>query len=349
MAHLLRQYLCCCFPSSHDSRDYAHDDEHQPLLNPDILPQAPPRPVNQRTTEQHLQEQETLRRILNLASERLISISSPAFFLSPPQSTSPSTPSRPSHSPRSSSRSSTSSTSTSTRSSGTLTPSHSPSRRPQRSKSRRREERRRPESRADGDAPLAPLRARVVTLGEDWRELASSSSSSSPAGTTKRGGGGGGGGKGRGKGGRSRPPSSHSMRTLPRNGNGGGAVPPSPLRDGGGSDGEEEENGEYDEDDEHEADESKFDTLASYRTASSGRGTRGVREGYPRLSEVWHSVDDGRGEEERKEGEEEWTEEREEALTTALSALERSIDDWKLPGDLLSVVAELEGGEEERK
>ncbi|BGP57498.1 hypothetical protein JCM8202_002216 [Rhodotorula sphaerocarpa] len=86
MAELLRQYLCCCLPPLHGQRDQASrlvgaQDEQTPLLNPDILPAAPPRPA-QRTTEQQQAERDQLRRILHLAEQRLLSVESSAPFRS---------------------------------------------------------------------------------------------------------------------------------------------------------------------------------------------------------------------------------------------------------------------------
>lgn len=86
-----------------------------------------------------------------------------------------------------------------------------------------------------------------------------------------------------------RPPSSHSMRTLPRGG-GAGSNQPSPLR-GASNRGDEllaaeedELEGQEDDDDDDETD-SRFGTATSYRTAASGsRGGVGSRIG---LRDIW--------------------------------------------------------------
>ncbi|GAA5843764.1 hypothetical protein JCM11251_006799 [Rhodosporidiobolus azoricus] len=345
MSSLFRS-LCCCLPSSRGAATEDPYDEHQPLLNPDVLPQAPPRPANQRTTEQQREEQETLRRILHVASERLIPITAPTFL-----SSQPSSPAQPPHSDRAHSRNSSIST---TSSSPTLTATPAPSS-PSRS---------RPHSpstyRAPTDAPAAPFRARVVHLGPGGEVLNPLPTSSPFAATSegwdeaapRRKGK-------RGSGRKSRPPSNHSMKTLPRSGGayGAAAAGPSPLGRGSSSSaaaGEEGEGG-YDSEGvgaevldgeevhEEEGDGSRFDTIASYRTASSGRSRRlegstvsGHRlpGGYPRagLRGLWAGQSEG-GEGQSAE------------LTAALNKLEEETQRWTLP-DVGPVVGELGGGEE---
>ncbi|GAA5903545.1 hypothetical protein JCM6882_002980 [Rhodosporidiobolus microsporus] len=359
MADLLRTYLCCCLPS-HSSHLDDPNDEHQPLLNPDILPQAPPRPANQRTTEQQREEQETLRRILNVASERLISISAPSFLSSQPSAT-------PLPRPQSHSRTSSHST-TSASTSPTLTPAASS---PTNSAPHSRTRSRQSTYRAPTDAPPAPVRARVVRLGPAGEVLNPLSPSSGaegddgawePVGRRKAKEG------KRGSGRRSRPPSNHSLKTLPRGGGaygaaGGAGGQPSPLRRGAsgssgegervgyGVEGEDDEGAEDEgEEEDEEADDSRFDTLASYRTASSGGGGGAAsreRErstiaggsrlpgGYPRggLRDLWA----GQG----SEGEGQSAE-----LTAALARLEADVaKKWTLP-DVGAVVGELGGGED---
>lgn len=116
-----------------------------------------------------------------------------------------------------------------------------------------------------------------------------------------------------------RPPSSHSMRTLPRGGGGGSSRnQPSPLRRGGsngessardltvegpGDEEEFEEDGFVDEGDT----ESRFGTIKSYRTAASNAGDeqtegggssfRGSRFG---LRDIWGTAMGGEGEEEEE-------------------------------------------------
>ncbi|GAA5956359.1 hypothetical protein JCM10213_000551 [Rhodosporidiobolus nylandii] len=317
---IFRTYLCCCLPSA---SPHPSNDERQPLLNPDILPTAPlPERTarQQRSIEEQQREQETLRAILNKAGERLISISSPSF-LSPTAggSSSLSLPSGRSPSP---SRSRSSSAS----SSPTLTSSLRP----------RSTYRAAPE-----DAPPAPVRARVVRLSSNWEDL-DLDGASTPGGQKARAAR---------AGRRSRPPSSHSMRTLPgsRASRGAGADGrPSPLRQrtlSASSTGEEVEfvDGDAGEDnDDADAGESRFDTITSYRTARSGSGGGGTvvgsyvsRGGGGGLREMWGTADEGRG--------------NEEELRTALAHLTHDIDSWALP-DVGDVVAELGGGGgEERK
>ncbi|BGP10361.1 hypothetical protein OF846_004391 [Rhodotorula toruloides] len=290
MADLLRQYLCCCFPAPRHPQD---DPERAPLLNPDILPEAPPRPVG-RTTEEQLAEQEQLRKILSLAEERLISIESSTAFRppTPPSSSHPHT-----HVPSSSSPDSSS------------------------TRPRSRSPWRPPVSTTTDDGPFAPIR--VVHLDrQNWTELPSEPSTPAPR---KRKGQ----GKKRVEG---RPPSSHSMKTLPR-GRGGG-VPPSPLRHGASS---EDEDGEGDEDDDEE---SKYGTVASYRTATDGSGGSAstIRQGLRDVS--WGREDD-----------EPVDPEREAALAQAIDALEHSIDDWTLPpcGPFVAELGDEEGGEMQQR
>ncbi|BGP42509.1 hypothetical protein JCM10450v2_006608 [Rhodotorula kratochvilovae] len=133
MAALFRQYLCCCLPHSRVDED----PERAPLLNPDILPEAPPRPQG-RSTEEQQRERESLQRILEHATERLINVQSLAAFL----------PSRATAEPPAPSRS----------------PTPSPSRRRKRPASSWRP--------PMDDTPLAPVR--VVQLGHNWEELPSS-------------------------------------------------------------------------------------------------------------------------------------------------------------------------------
>ncbi|BGP13515.1 hypothetical protein JCM10213v2_001437 [Rhodosporidiobolus nylandii] len=194
---------------------------------------------------------------------------------------------------------------------------------------------------APEDAPPAPVRARVVRLSSNWEDL-DLDGASTPGGQKARAAR---------AGRRSRPPSSHSMRTLPgsRASRGAGADGrPSPLRQrtlSASSTGEEVEfvDGDAGEDnDDADAGESRFDTITSYRTARSGSGGGGTvvgsyvsRGGGGGLREMWGTADEGRG--------------NEEELRTALAHLTHDIDSWALP-DVGDVVAELGGGGgEERK
>ncbi|GAA5958751.1 hypothetical protein JCM21900_002085 [Sporobolomyces salmonicolor] len=275
--------------------------------------EAPPRPPPSRTTEQQQAEQAMRRRILHDASERLINVSSPRPFTSSRDSLPPSRSPSPSSPP-------------SRGSSPTLT---SPSRR-HTPRSRSRASTWRPPA----DGPLAPVR--VVHLGQNWQVLnpegalaehgpGAGASQSTPA--TKRGTRrGGGAGKTA-----SRPPSSHSMRTLPRGG--GGGQQPSPLRRDLGGLGSDtvyrDEEDEYEEDDDGADVESRFGTMTSYRTANSGVDDAGVSSSYGTtrtgvgLRDMWgaamgedpDAVDDPA---------------RKEELARALAALESSIDTWTL-------------------
>ncbi|GAA6044100.1 hypothetical protein JCM8097_008436 [Rhodosporidiobolus ruineniae] len=304
MSSLIRTYLCCCLPSTHPD-DLDIHDEHQPLLNPDILPQAPPRPSTQRTTEEQRHEQETLRRIFNLASERLISISTPSFLFSQPSHASSSSPALPSPSP-SSPHSASASSSLSRSSSPTLrSSSPRPSRREGSTKKRSKKTR----PAGDPDAPLAPVRARVVRLNSAWEVV-------NPHGDAQGDGAEG----------------------------ADGSIGPSPLGASDASDGDDGEGGEAGDED---ADESRFDSLASYRTARSARSRSGeassatyaayetVRSGYPTLRGLF-AVD---GEDGREEVDEE-------ELSRALAALESSIDTYTLPS-FAPYVTELGGGGDE--
>ncbi|GAA6026039.1 hypothetical protein JCM10207_003877 [Rhodosporidiobolus poonsookiae] len=288
MAHLLRQYLCCCLPAS--SPDPHNDDERQPLLNPDILP------------------------------ARLIFISSPSFLPSShPPSASPAPSSRSSSPTLRSTLSQPSSPSTSTRTATWRVPA---------------------------DDPPALVRARVVKLGPDWEELARPPARDGEgAWETPRRRGAKGRGRGGGGTGRSRPPSSHSLKTLPRGGGGGtrGVQPqPSPLRrkatgssgglDGDGADVDGAPEDEDDDDGQDGEDDSRFDTVASWRTARSGTvyGSAGgsTGEGYASgrvgLRDMWGGAEEERGEE----------------LTAALARLEADLDSWTLP-DVGPLVADL--------
>ncbi|BGP26696.1 hypothetical protein Rt10032_c25g6751 [Rhodotorula toruloides] len=286
MADLLRQYLFCCFPAP---RHPQGDPERAPLLNPDILPEAPPRPVG-RTTEEQLAEQEQLRKILSLAEERLISIESSSAFRPPtPPSSHPRTLDPPSSPPSSSTR------------------------------PRSRSPWRPPNHATSDDGPFAPIR--VVHLDrKNWTEVPSAPTTPVPRQKNK--------GKKREA---ARPPSSHSMKTLPR-GRGGGGVPPSPLRHGASS---SEEDGEGDDEEDGE---SKYGTVASYRTATDGSGGSAstIRQGL-------RDVNWGREEDEAVDPE------REAALAQAIDALERSIDDWTLPpcGPFVAELGDEEGGAEQ--
>ncbi|GAA5995776.1 uncharacterized protein JCM10292_004739 [Rhodotorula paludigena] len=329
MASAVLKYLCCCLPQPRHPQD---DPERAPLLDPDILPQAPPRPQGRSTDEQRI-ERETLQRILDHATNRLLNIESLAAFLpsAAPAATRPS-------SARSRSRSSSRPASpSSSPPPTTTTTSKRRSRRPRTPSSTATtttttsEAWRAPLASEDADAPLAPVR--VVHLGHNWEELPALRGS--PAASK------GGGGAERGK----RPPSAHSMKTLPRRsrapaalagpgaegaGAGGGAGPSPLSREAGEDDGEE--NGEH-EDDEGEEDDSRFGTYASYRTAKSG-GAGGTLKGGVRG--LWGSEEDA------KDGDDEGISEE---LSHAIARLEASIDDWSLPGRLGPFVAELGGGD----
>ncbi|GJN93443.1 hypothetical protein Rhopal_006499-T1 [Rhodotorula paludigena] len=315
MASAVLKYLCCCLPQPRHPQD---DPERAPLLDPDILPQS--------TDEQRI-ERETLQRILEHATNRLLNIESLAAFL---PSAAPAT-ARPS-SARSRSRSSSRPASpSSSPPPTTATTSKRRSRRPRTPSSTATttsEAWRAPLASEDADAPLAPVR--VVHLGHNWEELPALRSG--PAASK-------GGGAERGK----RPPSAHSMKTLPRRsrapaalagtgagaeGAGGGAGPSPLSREAGEDDGEE--NGEHEEEGEDE-DDSRFGTYASYRTAKSG-GAGGTLKGGVRG--LW-------GSEDAKDGDDDGMSEE---LSHAIASLEASIDDWSLPGGLGPFVAELGGG-----
>ncbi|GAA5852133.1 hypothetical protein JCM3766R1_007110 [Sporobolomyces carnicolor] len=326
MADFLRQYLCCCLPQARP----VHDSERQPLLDPDVLPQAPPRAPPTRTTEEQEAEHALRRRILNLASERLINILSPNPFTSAPT---PSTPTNQLSPPASSNNS--------LSSSPTLTSHTSPRR--DRSKRRSANSNGRSASRGGGASssdswrptthdPIAPVR--VVHLGKNWEVLGSddngygngdaadASVRADPTvmtPSTMR--------KQRRNGARlgsGRPPSSHSMRTLPRGG-GAGSNQPSPLR-GASNRGDEllaaeedELEGQEDDDDDDETD-SRFGTATSYRTAASGsRGGVGSRIG---LRDIWGTAMGG--------DEPEMDPKHREDLEKAIKALEASVDDFKI-------------------
>ncbi|GAA5866701.1 hypothetical protein JCM1840_002434 [Sporobolomyces johnsonii] len=333
MAHWISQYLCCCLPSSRD-----HHAERQPLLDPDVLPAAPPRPPPSRSTEQQQAEQAMRRRILHDASERLINVSSPHPFTSSRDSLPPSP---------SASRPSSPSPSRSGSSTPTLT---SPSRRHTlTSRSRSRASTWRPPA----DGPLAPVR--VVHLGQNWEVL-------NPEGALAEHGSGAGATQNtpatrrrtrRGRVGQtaSRPPSSHSMRTLPR---GGGGGQPSPLRRDLAGWGTEtgyggDEGDEYEEDDDEGADvESRFGTMTSYRTANSGDDDVGVSSSYGTtrtglgLRDMWGTVVGG----EVDAGDDDPA--RKEELARALAALESSIDTWTLHpvGPIVADLDEVAAAEE---
>ncbi|GAA5892618.1 hypothetical protein JCM8208_005864 [Rhodotorula glutinis] len=135
MTSFLRQYLCCCLPSARPDED----PERAPLLNPDILPEARPRPQG-RSTEEQQRERESLQRILEHATERLINVESLAAFR----------PSRPE---------STLSAAPSTSSSPSASPARHRKKRPASSTWRPPMD----------DTPLAPVR--VVHLGRNWEEV----------------------------------------------------------------------------------------------------------------------------------------------------------------------------------
>ncbi|GAA5949637.1 hypothetical protein JCM3775_000927, partial [Rhodotorula graminis] len=171
MASLVRQYLCCCLPAP----SVDENTERAPLLNPDILPEAPPRPQG-RSTEEQQRERESLQRILEHATERLINVESLAAFR----------PSRPE---------------------STLSAAPSTSSSPSASPARRRKKR--PASSSTwrppmDDTPLAPVR--VVHLGRNWEEVPTAAGKVAQRGWTRpasshsmrtlpRGGGGGGAGR----------------------------------------------------------------------------------------------------------------------------------------------------------
>ncbi|GAA5892598.1 hypothetical protein JCM8208_005859 [Rhodotorula glutinis] len=175
MTSFLRQYLCCCLPSARPDED----PERAPLLNPDILPEAPPRPPG-RSTEEQQRKRESLQRILEHATERLINVESLAAFR----------PSRPE---------STLSAAPSTSSSPSASPARHRKKRPASSTWRPPMD----------DTPLAPVR--VVHLGRNWEEVPTAAGSAAQPGWTRpasshsmrtlpRGGGGGRAGLGAGAG-----------------------------------------------------------------------------------------------------------------------------------------------------
>ncbi|GAA5929051.1 uncharacterized protein JCM15063_004033 [Sporobolomyces koalae] len=296
MADFFRQYLCCCLPRAGP----ADNPERQPLLDPDVLPEAPPRAPPTRTTEEQEQEQHLRRKILNQASERLINILSPHPFTSPSprHATSPTSPT----SSRSSSRSS----------SPTLTAS------PRRSH--------RSSWRPPPNDPIAPVR--VVHLGKDWQEAASSNGAAAAVQdtpSTLR----------RQQHKPARPASSHSMRTLPR------AHPnsnqPSPL--GKRSSRSQNDSGlGAGDDDEEEEEESRFGTVTSYKTAASrtngdgddyddDSGARGSRHG---LRDIWGTATEEGFEQEDEQDPLEQEQASPSLADSSLEEMERSIDDWKL-------------------
>lgn len=164
------------------------------------------------------------------------------------------------------------------------------------------------------------------------------------------------------------------MKTLPRGGRGRGAsVPPSPLRHGASSSDDEdgagaEDDGDGDGDgDEDEDEESRYGTVASYRTATDGSGASAstTRHGLQDVSWGREEGDskpndpereaavrsfsvldppsreraDGRGRAPRKQ------------LAQAIDALERSIDEWTLPpcGPFVAELGNGENGEEQQR
>ncbi|GAA6017624.1 hypothetical protein JCM11491_005305 [Sporobolomyces phaffii] len=324
---MIRQYLLCCLPQA---RSHDPDSERQPLLDPDVLPQSadPPRAPPTRTTEEHEAEQALRRRILDLASERLVNILSPhPFTHAPPRPSSPPPPPPPAPD--------------SLASSPTLTSSPPPH---AHAAGKRRQTTRAPSSSASStawrpapDAPIAPVR--VVHLGQNWEvvhdddgaDTAPSARDPLVTPSTMRR-------QRRHPHGKdsaaTRPPSSHSMRTLPRGG-GGGASQPSPLRghsqaysDGearlGDDDDENDEDGEDDGDGESE---SRFGTVNSYRTAASSGGSRfaiGLRD-------IWGTGDPDPDELDPASQRD---------LERAVAELERSIDDWTLQ-PVAPIVADL--------
>ncbi|GAA5836362.1 hypothetical protein JCM9279_000364 [Rhodotorula babjevae] len=229
MNSLVRQYLCCCLPAPR--RD--EDEERAPLLNPDILPEAPPRPQG-RSTEEQQRERESLQRILEHATDRLINVESLAAF-------------------RSSRPESTLSTVPSTSSSPSASPARRRKKRPASSTWRPPMD----------DTPLAPVR--VVQLGRNWEEVPTAAGKAAQAGwarpasshsmrTLPRGGGRGA-GVGAGPGRRRERLGGDTDEEI------GGAE-----EGEGGLDGEESVDGEGEAD-------SQFGTVASYRTARSSGGT----------------------------------------------------------------------------
>ncbi|GAA5973105.1 hypothetical protein JCM11641_006271 [Rhodosporidiobolus odoratus] len=331
MTGFLSSYLCCCLGRS-SPIEHSLDPERQPLLNPDVLPAPPPR-LHTRSTQEQQREQESLNHILNLASDRIINISNPNFLTPTLTSTS--------HSRIRTRVRTTSSSSSGDRPASTW--------------------------RADPDeAPLAPVRARVVTLGPNWEEALSPSRHEDGEPSRIRDGRGKSRVEGIGRldqgkarrGGtrRSRPPSSHSMRTL--TGRGGtaakGVGQPSPLRRGAqaveddeeelaedgspdqGEDAEEEDEGNHDDDEPEDDDESLYNTVASYRTARSRYAGSTIAGSYllpeGQLRDMWETED----------GDEEANEQREEELRAAIAKLELDIDSWTLP-NFGPFIAELGG------
>ncbi|GAA6063776.1 hypothetical protein JCM10212_005565 [Sporobolomyces blumeae] len=251
MADLVRRYLLCCLPQP---RPADSDSERRPLLDPDVLPQAPPRPPPTRTSEEQALEQARRRQILHEASERFINILSPSPFTAPSAPSSP--PSLSSTSPSASISASAnrrrgshhgsgpgggrgSPSLDSISSSPTLTSHYTPSPTRNRDSSRQGKGRKKRAGGGGGgggttdrerdrvssgsgwrppvDGPIAPVR--VVYLGKNWEERSPGDGRVEADGPGARPG------KTptrKGKGNpAARPASSHSMRTLPRGGGGG--------------------------------------------------------------------------------------------------------------------------------
>ncbi|GAA5985120.1 hypothetical protein JCM10908_002530 [Rhodotorula pacifica] len=330
MAHLIKQYLCCCLPQSRSPQDQSLQDERAPLLNPDILPSAPSRPT-QRTTEQQQAERDQLRRILHLAEQRLLSVESSAPFR--PVTPTPSPSASKQRSAGSARRKQTTERSLSESSGSTLTASprrrsrhahhhehkdgeaeeeedvfssaatvgESPTDRHSRSRSRSRV-RVHPAAGDEGAGPLAPIR--VVHLDrKTWTEI------DPPA-------------RGQGS---NRPGSSHSMKTLPRH------VPGlSALSVETSDEYEDAEAAEGEEVEEEEGASTRFGTVESYQTAREGGWTTATRwtdlsfsgrSGLRRHArDLWSQGDEAAEQQGTKE-----------ELTRAIEQLERDIDSWTLP------------------
>ncbi|KDE05659.1 hypothetical protein MVLG_04030 [Microbotryum lychnidis-dioicae p1A1 Lamole] len=250
MASFLSWLPCC---SAQVDKDEVN--ERTALLNHDILPEAPvEQPAPGRSTEEQQAQQDYLRAIIDAACARFVSVTSTNPFVN-------------AHDSRSSPASPNSSRSPSPSPSRSPSPSPSPARRP---------------SHADRNGTSQSRNRRA----SDWRPPMDHNSDNSHSSSTRRGGGPfreessdedgkrvmrleasfGLGARTRGA---ARPPSAHSLKTLPRSFARGqdGSVRGSPLARGRTHEQDDEQDGmghDDDDNDNDDDDDARFDT---YRTA----------------------------------------------------------------------------------
>ncbi|KAM0786608.1 hypothetical protein ACM66B_002062 [Microbotryomycetes sp. NB124-2] len=254
--------LCCgCLGGSNRYNDHGGVDEHTALLNPDIIPEAPARQPKQ-TTEEQAAQQEALRQILHKATERFVNIEAPApFNRASPFSSRSASPNR----------------------SGPSSPPLVHDRTPDRSAQQqsRRIASWRPSFDDDDTYTDRQHRIKVVHLGplfdvQGFANALQGTMALADSGVNKS---------------RNaplqsqpaaqRPMSAHSLRTLPRGPSGAfkSESKPSPLRNQGATRHDNQAGGDDDDDtdveddsehDEHEQD-TKYGTIASYKTARENR------------------------------------------------------------------------------